>query len=384
MNALVFGSDLITVGSLRHLIKCSAISHLELVTPKSNKKSPPIKFCNETNIQYHCLPSNIDFKLTNWDIPNTKQWDIGILVSFGYLIPSRIISLFPNGMINVHPSLLPQYIGSAPIPYSLLNGDKITGVSIIDVSPQLDSGNILSQRLQIIDKYDTYDTLSHKLAELGGQTLCDTVTNLKKYRENSIKQSDNENNIKLLYKYEDAIINNNQFIETDQLVRINNNFSDEKYENDSFEFKLIKTKKINKNMSFIDWRLSAKQIFNRYRTVNGLLKNSRCLLGTKGDDKLLVLIDEIDVYNDINGNIFNDNDNIGTIVYCKENDILFVKCGDNNNELLGIKKLRIAPSLSTQHLPNFHNFINEFGHFIPYCDSKEYSVKYNKHLKNHF
>lgn len=388
MNVLVFGSDLITVGSLKHLIKCKAISYMEVVTPKSNKKSPPIKFCNGNNISYHCLPSNIDFKLTNWNIPNTKQWDLGVLVSFGYLIPSRIISLFPNGMINVHPSLLPQYIGSAPIPYSLLNGDKITGISIIDVSSKLDSGNILQQKLQIIDKYDSYNTLSNKLADLGGLTLCDTILNLKKYRENSIQQKHNENNIKLLYEHQDYIINNNNDNNNDQFIEIKQNQINEekqKNENNNFKFKLIKTQKIDKNMSFIDWRLSAQQIFNRHRAINGLLRNSRTLLGTKDDKKLLILIDELILY-DNDKNIFHDNhDDVGTVIHCKNKNVLFVKCGiDENKQLLAIKKLRIAPSTSTQHLQNFDNFISEFGHFISHCDSSEYNTKYMKHLKNHF
>lgn len=366
MNALVFGSDIITVGSLKHLIKCSAIKKLEVVTPFTNKKSAPISFCNLNNINYHYLPSNIDFKLTNYNIPTTYKWDIAILISFGYFIPKNIISLFPNGIINVHPSLLPQYIGCSPIPYSLLNGDKITGISIIDITQIIDNGNILKQDFIKIDNInDSYYTLSHKLADFGGKLLCQTLLNLKKYRENSIKQNENIENIKLLYnKYDDID-----------------------------KFKLIKTKKINKNMSYIDWRLSIKQIFNQHRAINGLLKNSKTILGTKyNDKKLLILIDKFIIIK-LNKNIFNKNDKIGTIKYCKYNDILFVKCGDdddnkqnnknNNNEFLGIKQLRIAPSMSSQHLANFDNFINEFGHFVTHFDSNQYK-QYMKFMKNHF
>ena len=381
MNALVFGSDLITVGSLKHLVKCSAISHMEVVTPKSKKQSAPIKFCNGHNIAYHCLPSNIDFKLTNWYIPTNKQWDIGILVSFGYLIPSRIISLFNKGMINVHPSLLPQYVGSAPIPYALLNGDKMTGVSIINVSEKLDSGNILSQRVQIIDQKDTYSSLSHKLADLGGQSLCDTLVNLEKYRENSINQRDNEENVRLLYQHADTI--DDELIQMDHLLNMQQQSDDN---DDDYKLQLIKTKKINKNMMFIDWSLSAKQIYNRHRAINGLLKNSRTLLGTKNENKLLILIDEMELYENDNDNesVFDENDQIGKIMYCKERDVLFVKCGNDQDKLLGIKQLRVAPSMSSQHLPTFDQLVSEFGNFVTHCNSEEYTTKYMKHLKNHF
>ena len=198
------------------------------------------------------------------------------MVSFGYFIPSRIISLFPNGIINVHPSLLPQYIGCSPIPYSLLNGDKITGISIIDINTKLDNGNILKQEALFIKDDDNYITLSNKLADFGGQLLCDTLINLKKYRENSIAQNQNIDNIKLLYnKY-------NKY----------NKYHD--HDNEEHKFELIKTKKIDKNMSYIDWRLSIKQIFNQHRAINGLLKNSRTILGTKYiDKKLLILIDKL-------------------------------------------------------------------------------------------
>eukprot|EP01083_Nonionella_stella_P036682 100088_1 len=381
MNVLVFGSDLITVGSLRHLTTCSAISHLELVTPTTNKKSPPIKFCKSNNISYHSVPKHIDFKLTNWNIPTTKHWDIGILVSFGYWIPTRIISSFPQGMLNMHPSLLPQYPGCAPIPYALLNGDKVTGVSIIDVAPKIDQGAILAQRLQSIDISDTFSSLSTKLSDLGGLALCDTITNLQKYRENSIAQKDNKTNIKNIFKYQDKMADN-EWMQMSNVLHCDLDID----QKDEMKFEIIKTKKISKDWRFIDWRLPAKQILNRHRAITGLLRNSRCLLGTLGEDKLDILVDQFAVYeSDCDVNIFDIKDDVGTVYYCKTKDVLFVKCGKEElNEYIGIKKLRIAPSQSSQHLANFNNFVTKFGHFVTHYDSKAYSEIDIKHMKNHF
>lgn len=71
--------------------------------------------------------------------------DLFVVVAYGQYIPSKIIQLAPKEAINVHPSLLPKYRGSAPIQWALLNGDQVTGVSIIYLAPKMDAGDILRQ-----------------------------------------------------------------------------------------------------------------------------------------------------------------------------------------------------------------------------------------------
>ncbi|RKP37881.1 formyl transferase, partial [Dimargaris cristalligena] len=74
------------------------------------------------------------------------RYDMGIVASFGSFIPRRIIEAFPLGMINVHPSLLPKYRGSTPIPTALLNEEPETGVTIQELHPRtIDAGKILLQ-----------------------------------------------------------------------------------------------------------------------------------------------------------------------------------------------------------------------------------------------
>ena len=69
-----------------------------------------------------------------------------MVVSFGYMLPDRLISQFRHGVINIHPSLLPAYRGSSPIQFAIARGDRETGVSIIDVHPtRIDGGDIISQ-----------------------------------------------------------------------------------------------------------------------------------------------------------------------------------------------------------------------------------------------
>jgi methionyl-tRNA formyltransferase len=79
-------------------------------------------------------------------MPTSSSYDLGVVVSFGYFIPKRIIDAFQQGAINVHPSLLPRFRGASPIQHAIMHGDIETGVSIIELHPhQFDAGRILSQ-----------------------------------------------------------------------------------------------------------------------------------------------------------------------------------------------------------------------------------------------
>lgn len=90
------------------------------------------------------------------------------------------------GGINVHPSLLPKYRGSSPIQYTILNQDKIGGVSIIELSPSsFDSGRILAQTemviqysCQVIEHPISYQLLHDRMADEGANLLIDTISNL--------------------------------------------------------------------------------------------------------------------------------------------------------------------------------------------------------------
>ena len=86
--------------------------------------------------------------------------DIAVLVSYGRIISQNVINIFPKGIINVHPSLLPRYRGPTPIESALQNGDNETGVSIMQLSAGIDEGPVYAQaRVQIEqndEKFDVY------------------------------------------------------------------------------------------------------------------------------------------------------------------------------------------------------------------------------------
>jgi methionyl-tRNA formyltransferase len=105
--------------------------------------------------------------------------DLLVVVAYGQYIPQRVIQLARNKAINVHPSLLPKYRGSAPIQWALLNGDRETGVSIIYLAKKMDAGDILKQQRYPLGSDETSATLHDKLAEVGAGLLTEAIDDIR-------------------------------------------------------------------------------------------------------------------------------------------------------------------------------------------------------------
>ena len=101
--------------------------------------------------------------------------DLIIVVAYGQIIPDEIISLPRYGAINVHGSLLPAYRGAAPIQRAVINGDKITGVTTMYLSSELDAGDMIFTESTPIGDYETSGQLFDRLKELGADLLIKTV-----------------------------------------------------------------------------------------------------------------------------------------------------------------------------------------------------------------
>lgn len=97
--------------------------------------------------------------------------DIGVLVAYGRLVPESIIKLFPRGIVNIHPSLLPRYRGSTPIEQAILDGAPQTGVSLMQLVKQMDAGPIYAQTSVELSGTETKADLTTELLRLGGRLL---------------------------------------------------------------------------------------------------------------------------------------------------------------------------------------------------------------------
>jgi len=97
--------------------------------------------------------------------------DLGVLASYGEIIPESVIKHFRYGILNIHPSLLPSWRGASPIQASIISGNPITGVSIIKLDEKLDHGAIVSQFKDEITPFDTSESLRRRLFERAAEVM---------------------------------------------------------------------------------------------------------------------------------------------------------------------------------------------------------------------
>ena len=102
-----------------------------------------------------------------------------IVVAYGLILPTEVLTAPRMGCLNVHASLLPRWRGAAPIQRAILAADAETGVTIMQMDEGLDTGNMLLKMRTPIDDSDTAQTLHDRLAALGAQALLDTLDGLQ-------------------------------------------------------------------------------------------------------------------------------------------------------------------------------------------------------------
>lgn len=177
-NIVFFGNERLASGCttklpiLSALIKSEHTLRLIIISEKGsksrNKRELEVeKFASEHSIELF-IPTNKD------DLTKKLQQinaDLGVLAAYGKIISQDVIDIFPLGIINLHPSLLPRYRGPTPIESAILNGDDETGVSIMALENGMDSGPTYSQvKLRLIGKESKQD-LADGLGSLGAREI---------------------------------------------------------------------------------------------------------------------------------------------------------------------------------------------------------------------
>jgi methionyl-tRNA formyltransferase len=102
--------------------------------------------------------------------------DVGVVVAYGHILKPELLAIPRHGMVNMHPSLLPELRGAAPVEWAILNGLEKTGVTIMRMDEGLDSGPILHQLPHYVEPEVTGGELSAHLAEMGAQALVETLS----------------------------------------------------------------------------------------------------------------------------------------------------------------------------------------------------------------
>lgn len=110
--------------------------------------------------------------------------DFLVVEDFGLILPSKLLKIPKYASLNIHHSLLPKYRGPSPAPAAILSGEKISGVTVIKMTEEVDAGDILAQKEYQLSPEETTDSLLTKLNEVGAQLL---VSVINQYLENSIR-----------------------------------------------------------------------------------------------------------------------------------------------------------------------------------------------------
>jgi len=132
--------------------------------------------------------------------------EIMVVVGYGQIIPQSVIDIPPRGIVNVHASLLPKYRGAAPIQWAIVNGEKRTGVTTMQINAGLDTGDILLARETTIDPDETAVELSDRLARMGAELLIETLDGLSRAAIAPQEQDDGQASLAPILKKEDGAI----------------------------------------------------------------------------------------------------------------------------------------------------------------------------------
>lgn len=232
--------------------------------------------------------------------------DLIVVVAYGKIIPKEIIDIPKYGIINVHSSLLPKYRGASPIHSAILNGDDMTGVSIMYIEEKLDAGDVILREYCEISEEDTLGTLHDKLKVLGAEGLEKALALIKEGKVEAERQDEEKATFVKPITKEQTKINWNDTKEKiyDQIRGLNPFPGAHTYGENGENIKIYKSEKINREYEGKNG--SIVEIVNRKGPVVKVSNGGLLLLELKFEGKKLQ--SGMDV---INGRKLNVGDNLG-------------------------------------------------------------------------
>lgn len=176
MKVIFMGTPDFSVGTLETLIEAGHEVVLAVTQPDKPKgrggkmQYPPVK---EVALE-HDIPVFQPKKIRDpQSIEELRKYeaDVMVVIAFGQILPKEILKMTPYGCINVHASLLPKYRGAAPIQWAVINGERVSGVTTMQMDEGLDTGDMIMKTEVVLDEKETGGSLHDKLA-LEGAKLC--------------------------------------------------------------------------------------------------------------------------------------------------------------------------------------------------------------------
>ncbi len=132
--------------------------------------------------------------------------DVFVVAAFGQILSEEILTMPKYGCINIHASLLPKYRGAAPIQWSIVDGEKETGVTIMQMDAGIDTGDILFTKTVPITAEETGGSLFDKLAQAGAELIVESLPRIEAGDFTPVKQDEAQSNYARMLKKEDGQI----------------------------------------------------------------------------------------------------------------------------------------------------------------------------------
>lgn len=174
-TVVFFGSGPVAAESLRLLVKHTQVEAvITKPRPSHHRGSVPVlEACEELGLKVF-TPANRS-ELTELFATKPVNSEVGIVIDYGIIIDQAVIDFFPLGIVNSHFSLLPQWRGADPITFSILSGQKTTGVSLMLIVQKMDEGPLLAQAEYEMPADVTTPQLTHDLIELSDSMLAEIL-----------------------------------------------------------------------------------------------------------------------------------------------------------------------------------------------------------------
>jgi methionyl-tRNA formyltransferase len=132
--------------------------------------------------------------------------DVIVVAAYGQILPREVLELPKYGCVNIHASLLPAYRGAAPITWAIINGETLTGITIMQMDEGLDTGAILAQESIPIGPRDTTGALTEKLSQIGSRLIVDTLSRIEAGEIKAVPQDPGKATLAPPLKKEDGLI----------------------------------------------------------------------------------------------------------------------------------------------------------------------------------
>jgi len=211
MKIIFFGTSEFAVTALQALIK-SEHDISFVVTQPRKERGRGLKL-SPTEVEAYTQAEGIEASACK-DVNSAEfiehlkksKADIFVVVDFGQILSDELLAIPKLFSLNIHASLLPKYRGAAPIQRAILDGEKETGVTIMKITRQLDSGDIITREKVGIEKSDDSVTLRTKLASMGARLLLSALKKIDNDDMVCTKQDESKATYAAKIKKEDGLI----------------------------------------------------------------------------------------------------------------------------------------------------------------------------------